>query len=211
MATGLRERKKEQTRQRIAETARDLFVERGFERVTVAEIARAAEVSEKTVFNYFPTKEDLFYWRMESFAEEMLETIRQREPGESILAAFRRFMLAQRGLLGKHDPEAREELTAITRIITQSPSLLAREERILAGYATALADLIAEETRAAPTDIEPRVAALAMMAVHRSLIDYTRGRILAGELTPRLTRDVRAQLRRACARLEHGLGDYAVR
>ena len=61
---GLRERKKQQTRELIAETARRLFTERGFERVTVAEIARAAEVSEQTVFNYFPTKEELVFWRL---------------------------------------------------------------------------------------------------------------------------------------------------
>ena len=53
---GLRERKKQQARELIAETARRLFVERGFEGVTVAEIAREADVAEKTVFNYFPTK-----------------------------------------------------------------------------------------------------------------------------------------------------------
>ena len=64
---GLRERKKQQTREAIAETARRLFSERGFERVNVAEIARAADVAEKTVFNYFPRKEDLVYWRLESF------------------------------------------------------------------------------------------------------------------------------------------------
>jgi AcrR family transcriptional regulator len=211
MGTGLRERKKEQTRQRIAETARELFLERGFDRVTVAEIARAAEVSDKTVFNYFPTKEDLFYWQMESFADEMLETVRTREPGESVLAAFRRFLLSRRGLLGQHDPDARERLTAITRMVTESPALLAREERILAGYTAALAGLIAGETGARPADVEPRVAATAMMGVHRSLIDYTRERILAGEFGPRLSRDVRAQLKKAFARLEHGLGDYAVR
>ena len=57
--TGLRERKKQQTRQLLAETARRLFAERGFENVSIVEIARAADVSEATVFNYFPTKEDL--------------------------------------------------------------------------------------------------------------------------------------------------------
>ncbi|TMM00918.1 MAG: helix-turn-helix transcriptional regulator, partial [Actinobacteria bacterium] len=56
---GLRERKKQRTRELIEATARQLFIERGFEAVPVAEIARAAEVSEATVFNYFPTKEDL--------------------------------------------------------------------------------------------------------------------------------------------------------
>jgi AcrR family transcriptional regulator len=211
MASGLRERKKEQTRQRIAETARELFLERGFDRVTVAEIARVAEVSDKTVFNYFPTKEDLFYWQMESFEDGMLATVRAREAGESVLEAFRRFLLSQRGLLGQHDPGAHERLRAITRMVTESPSLLAREERILAGYTAALAGLIAEETGARPNDIEPRVAATALMGVHRSLIDYTRQRILAGELGPRLTRDVRAQLKKGFARLEDGLGDYAVR
>src|SRR5215208_3669734 len=91
-APGLRERKKEQTRRHIAEVARRLFGERGFERVTIAEIARTAEVSEQTVFNYFRTKEDLVYWRLGSFEEELLATIREREPGESVLAAFGRFV-----------------------------------------------------------------------------------------------------------------------
>src|SRR3954463_10704149 len=120
---GLRERKKEQTRQHIADTARRLFLERGFDRVTVAQIARAADVSQKTVFNYFPTKEDLFYWRMETFEEDLLAAVRERAPGESALTAFGRFLLAQRGLLGKHEPEARDQLVRISRMIEASPAL----------------------------------------------------------------------------------------
>jgi AcrR family transcriptional regulator len=210
-ALGLRERKKQQTRELIAQTARRLFGERGFERVTVAEIARAADVSEKTVFNYFATKEDLVYWRLEAFEAELLATIRNREPGESVLAGFRRFLLAQRGLLGQHEPEARAELTALTRMITESPALLRREAEVMAGYTAALAALIAEETGAQPDDVRPRVAAHAMMGVHRALIDYTRGRILAGHAGPRIGREARAQAERALAMLEEGLGDYAVR
>src|SRR5436305_2265928 len=96
---GLRERKKQRTRELIEATARRLFAERGFEAVPVAEIARQAEVSEATVFNYFPTKEDLFYSRLEAFEEELLSTIRDRAPGESVISAFSRFVLTLRGLL----------------------------------------------------------------------------------------------------------------
>src|ERR671917_1375510 len=106
LVTGLRERKKQQTREHIAEAARALFTERGFTKVTVAEVARAADVSEQTVFNYFPRKEDLVYWRLGSFEEELLATNRDRPPGEPAPVAFRRFLLAQRGLLGEYDPEA---------------------------------------------------------------------------------------------------------
>ena len=96
---GLRERKKEQTRRLIAETARQLFSERGFEHVTIAEIAEAAEVAVQTVFNYFPTKEDLVYWRLASFEGELLAAVREREPDQSALEAFKTFLLAQQGLL----------------------------------------------------------------------------------------------------------------
>src|ERR671938_2178345 len=129
---GLREREKQETRQRIAETARRLFAERGFERVSVAEVAREADVSQQTVFNYFPTKEDLVFWRLGSFEDELLATIRDRDAGESILAAFGRFLLAQRGLLGQSNPEAREHLIAVSRMIEASPALRAREQQIFA-------------------------------------------------------------------------------
>ena len=208
---GLRERKKEQTRQLIAETARRLFGERGFERVTVAEIARAAEVSEQTVFNYFPTKEDLVYWRLQSFEDELLATIRDREPGEPALAAFRRFLLAQRGLLGKQDPQAREELAAVTRMITESPALLAREQHIFAGYTASLAALLAEESGADAADLRPAVAANAMMGIHRALVDFARRRVVEGARHPRLATEVRTRGQEALDLLAQGLGDYAIK
>jgi AcrR family transcriptional regulator len=208
---GLRERKKQQTRQLIAETARRLFSERGFEQVTVAEIARTAEVSEQTVFNYFPTKEDLVYWRMESFEEELLATIREREPGEPVLAAFRRFVLVPRGLLGRYDAGARERLAGLTRMIVSSPALLAREQQIFAGYTEALAALIADEAGAPAGDIQPWVAANALMGVHRVLVDHARTRVVDGARHPRLAREVRAEAERALALLEGGLGRYAVK
>jgi AcrR family transcriptional regulator len=208
---GLRERKKRQTRQVIAETARHLFGERGFDRVTVAEIARAAEVSEQTVFNYFPTKEDLVYWRLQSFEDELVATIREREPSESALAAFRRFLLAQRGLLGKQDPKAREELAGLTRMITESPALLAREQQIFAGYTATLAALLAEETAADAADLRPTVAANAMMGVHRALVAYARRRVVEGVRHPKLAAEVRARAEEALVLLDAGLEDYAVK
>ena len=210
-ASGLRERKKERTREQIAETARRLFVERGFERVTIAEIAREAEVSQQTVFNYFPTKEDLVYYRLEAFEAELLDAVRSRSPGEPALAAFARFVRAPRGLLARQDADARERLAAVSRMISESPALLAREQQIFAGYTASLAALLAEEHGAAATDVEAWVAASAMMSVHRSLVAHARRRVNDGVRHPRLAREVDAEADRALALLERGLGGYAVK
>jgi AcrR family transcriptional regulator len=212
---GLRARKKQQTRERIAAAARRLFFERGFASVTVAEVAREADVAEATVFNYFPRKEDLFYSRLEAFEDEMLAAIRDRGPGETILGAFRGFLLAQRGVLAARaagdEEEATEQLVAISKLITESPELLARERQVFARYADALADLIREETGAGPRDVTPRVVANAMLGLHRALIDYVRERALAGARAPQIGREVRAEARRACAQLERGLADFGAR
>jgi AcrR family transcriptional regulator len=208
---GLRERKKQRTRALIADTARRLFTERGFDTVTVTEIAHAAEVAQKTVFNHFPTKEDLVYWQLETFEDELLEAIRDREPGESVLAAFGRFVLVPRGLLAEQDPEAAEHLAALTRMITASPALLEREQQIFERYTASLAALIAEETAAEPDDIEPWVTARALIGVHRTLLDRTRRNVLAGRRGASLAAEIRSQAERAIARLERGLGDYAIK
>jgi AcrR family transcriptional regulator len=210
--TGLRERKKQQTRDLIAETARGLFAERGFEAVTVAEIARAADVSEKTVFNYFQTKEDLFYSRLEAFEEELLTAIRERAAGETVLGAFRRFVLDPGGVFAMQSGgDATERLRTITRVITQSPALLARERQVFARYTESLAALLAEETGAGTDDVEPRVVASALLGVHRSLIEFVRRRVAAGAGAPEIAAELPTQAERALALLEGGLGEFGIR
>lgn len=204
---GLRERKKEQTRQLIAETARQLFVERGFAQVTVAQIARAADVAEQTVYNYFPTKEDLVYWRLESFEEELLAAIRDRPAGEPVLAAFWQWMLRPHALL---DGEPiKEGLAAIGRVIAESPALRAREQQVFERYTESLAGLLAAETGADSDAIEPWVAANALMGLHRALVAHARRRILEGARNPALGRDLRARAEEARQMLAAGLGEYA--
>ena len=208
MAEGLRERKKQKTRQLIAETARRLFAEHGFERVTVTEIAAEAEVSPATVFNYFPTKEDLFYSRLEAFEDELLSAIRERAPGTSVLDAFGGFLLGQGGVLTMDAPDADEQLRTITRIITESPALLARERQVFDRYARALAVLLAEETGADAGDAVPQVVANALLGLHRALIDQVRRESLDGVPVVTIRRDVQAGAERAIAQLKQGLANY---
>jgi AcrR family transcriptional regulator len=209
---GLRERKKEATRRLIAGTARRLFAERGFDAVTVAEVARAADVAEKTVFNYFPTKEDLFYSDMEAFEERLLAAIRERPAGETVLDAFRRFFLSPQGVLALGDDrEATDRLRSVTRVITESPALLARERQVHARYTDTLAALLAEETGEEPGAVEPWVAAHALLGVHRALIEHVRRRVADGAGAPAIARELQAEGGKAVALLERGLAEYAPR
>ncbi|HZE31743.1 MAG TPA: TetR family transcriptional regulator [Actinoallomurus sp.] len=207
---GLRERKKEQTRQLIVDTAWRLFADRGFDDVTVTEIAREAQVAKATVFNYFPAKEDLFFPRLEDFGARMVEAVASRDDGETALAAFRRHLLGTGGLLDRveaGDAEALHRLRTVNRVIAASPALRAREREAIAACADALAALLTSETGAPAGDIGAQVAANALIGVHRALVDYVRSRVLADDRLTRLAADVREQATSAFAVLEHGLGD----
>src|ERR1700760_2152143 len=94
-AKGLRERKKEQTRAAIAHTAITLFLERGFEQVSIAEIAEAAGVAKQTVTNYFPNKEDLVLTAQDGLIPDLAGTVRGRAPGETPVAALHRFVRSE--------------------------------------------------------------------------------------------------------------------
>lgn len=186
-----------------------MFAERGFDAVSVASVARAADVSEVTVFNYFPTKEDLFFGGMAFFEEELLDAVRRRDRGESVLAAFRRTVLDAADRVTSR--QAGDAIARGAKVIGASPSLLAREREIVERYTRQLAELLAAETGAAKDDVEPLGAAGALMAVHGALVDYRRKRVLAGERATRLSRNYRSQAVAAFARLEMGLAAYAVK
>src|SRR4051794_10191745 len=95
--TGLRERKKQETRDRLAHIATLLFIERGFDNVTITEVAEAADVSKMTVTNYFPLKEDLVFDAHELVVDSLARTVRERLPGESALHGLRRAFLSALG------------------------------------------------------------------------------------------------------------------
>jgi AcrR family transcriptional regulator len=206
---GMRERKKQRTRDLIRETAVRLFMARGFDRVTVAEIAREADVSEATVFNHFPTKEDLVYGRMETFEQTLIDAVRNRQPGQSALGAYADFVFSIRGLMA--DDGGGEQIAAWARLVLESPALVSRENEVFAHHATALARLLAEETGAGPDDLTPWVAANTLIGLHRSLLGQVRREALAGRRNPALARSLRRQGKHALAVLERGLGDYAVK
>lgn len=199
-APGLRERKKQRTRAAIIGVAMDLFTARGFDRVTVAEIARIAEVSEATIFNYFRTKEDLVYSGLEDFWSRGLSAVADRGADETVLAAFRGFILSQRPAAPTAEQFTR--LAAITRMIVDSPALQAREREAYDTGAEALAQVIAGDRAPGTQD---RVAAYALVGVHRVILAYMREQVLAGVQGRLLTRRVTAEARRAFAVLEAGL------
>jgi AcrR family transcriptional regulator len=211
---GLRELKKEQTRQLIADTAWRLFSNRGFDQVTVAEIAREAQVAEATVFNYFSSKEDLFYWPLEAFGARLVETVAARPPGESAVAAFQRALLADGGLLAEAEggaARAAQRLRKVNRVIAESPALLAREQQASNRTAEALAAVLAADGGVPESDPIPLVVANALMGAQRAVLEYTRRRVLSGADLTGLAAEVRQHTVAAFALLEHGLRDYAVK
>jgi AcrR family transcriptional regulator len=204
-ATGLRERKKQQTRQRMINAALELFDARGFDRVPVAEVSRAAEVSEATVFNYFPTKEDLVYGSMEAFGATLLDAVRRRPAGTSVVAAFRDCVLQPRGALAADDPAVTERIARTARIIAGSGALQTREQQVVDRTTRNLAEIIADERRAPAHDIRPWVIANALVGVNRSMTRAIHQHALEGRSPRSIARSILRQGRKAFDMLEHGL------
>jgi AcrR family transcriptional regulator len=194
---GLRETKKKETRQEIADAAMRLFVTRGFDHVTVAEVAAAAGVSEKTVFNYFPTKEDLFFDEVPERSRRLRDAIANREPGESVVSALRRMQGTEMKRL------ASPGFAHFARVIEESRALQAKELEMMAVFVQTLADVLESE---GVDERDARIAAGLLVSIHRQMFRQARRQALAGKHGPAAARALRADLERAYELVEHGIG-----
>ncbi|MEU8900986.1 TetR/AcrR family transcriptional regulator [Nocardia sp. NPDC048505] len=205
---GLRARKKQQTRQHISDQATQLFLERGFDKVTIAEVAAAADVAKMTVTNYFPRKEDLALDLGEVFVEQLATIVRDRAPGESALTALRQEYLAA---VARQDPVVGFSGPVFARMIADSPALTARLREFHEDREAALARALAAETDAPAEEIAPRVAAALLAGVHRVLFAETMRRTLDGQSNDEIATALTEYTAAAFAALAPALADYAVR
>ncbi|GLY40563.1 TetR family transcriptional regulator [Amycolatopsis sp. NBRC 101858] len=201
---GLRERKKRATRQLISNVASGLFIQRGFEEVTVAEIAEAAGVSKMTVFNYFPRKEDLFLDRHADRLAELVELLRSRPAGVSAAAALRAH---QHSLLASGHPlsGAIAGGPGFWWVLTSSPALMARWYEQEREIADAFAEVFAEETGDA---FRSRMAAGLLTTAITSVFSHAMRRILAGDDVEVVRREQVAVIDQAFDLAEHGVGEF---
>ncbi|MFI6723225.1 TetR/AcrR family transcriptional regulator [Streptomyces sp. R-74717] len=205
----LRERKKLQTRHRLLTAATALFAERGFDKVSVAEIAEAAEVSKMTVFNYFAGKEDLVLAPMEEHIGDVARVVRDRGPGESAVAAVRRQFLTA---IEARDPSAglsdAPVVLGLRRLIQETPALLIRAHAFSMRSFDLLAEVLVEEGE------EPsiaRIAAAQLIVTRNALISANQMRLLAGESADAVAPDAVALAERGFDLLDKGLGGFATR
>jgi AcrR family transcriptional regulator len=153
---GLRERKKQKTRDTIIKVALELFAERGYEQTTIAEIADAAEVSPRTIFAYFPTKEDIVFCQMPEAQERLAQALRERPDGATALDALRDY------IAGSLDSDPNAVLRK--RILESDETLRGGERARLGPFEELMVEAIAEDLHAGPDDIRPQIVAAAAAA-----------------------------------------------
>lgn len=210
--TGLRERKKQRMYRTISETAISLFLRRGFDQVSVADVAAAAEVSKPTLFRYFPAKEDLVLHRFADHEDEAGRVVRDRPAGQSPLAALRQHFLMG---LERRDPVTglsdADGVLAFHRLLYGTPSLVARLFDYISRSEEALAAALAAAPAGGgePDDLSARLAAGQIIAVQRILAMDNWRRIDAGATADEVHPGAVAAADRAFAMLRSGLSPYA--
>ena len=205
-ANGLRERKKNASRLAISQIATKMFIDRGFENVTVVEVAAAADVSVATIFNYFPTKEDLFFDRELEIIEAHARFVRERKKSESITQALHRE--ARNAIATALPPLFNGNVGAFLATVDASPALRARVRLALEKTEATLAAAIADSTKAKDGDPKPRVVAAMMMAIERVLLEKVRGNIFRGDGIAMSKRSLLRECDVAFELMSAGVGAY---
>jgi AcrR family transcriptional regulator len=204
LVEGRRERKKRERRNAIAQHALALFAAEGFDNVTIREVAEAADVSEPTVFNYFPSKESLVFHQDQAREAAIIEAVRDRAHGTPVLAAFQACALAFL------DFEWPVTFVQFVRVVQSSPRLQQYRREVYARHAQALAACLRQED----PNLEAVTAAslaLGLMGVAVAASENLGQRVMAGQAPRRAARAVRAESERAFALLGRGLADFGVR
>ena len=202
---GLRESKKQETRQLISDHATRLFIAQGFEQTTIAEIAAAARVAKKTVTNYFARKEDLALDHQDAFIASLAHTVTARRDGESALTALRRAFADAAAVA---DPVAGFSGPAFARMIADSPTLSTCLRGLHDQREHALAQALAAAVDAPPDDITVRTAAGLLGAVHRILFQRIQDLTLAERPNDEIAETVAAEASRAFDMLQPALARY---
>jgi AcrR family transcriptional regulator len=200
VVASLRERKKAETRRRIADVATAMFITRGFDNVTITEIAESAGVAKMTVSNYFPRKEDIFFDRGPQARDLLTAAIRNRADGEPPLRALRSLFLdlaRQAHPLGGFQ----DRFPAFWRTVVDSPALRARARELAEELEHHLAQLLAETG----DDPHPVLTAAVVMAAYRSVYTTSVARMLVGDPTNEVTASHIAAVNDAFDSLETGL------
>ena len=210
---GLRETKKARTRLAISDAATRLFVERGFDNVPVAEVAAAADVSLKTVFNYFATKEDLFFDRADELADGLLRTITERPSGTTVAASLRALLADNMlpfpgaGWGRLRDPDGYEQVRAFIATEHDSPALRARRLVVSEEWVGRLAPVIAAELGLPAGDYRAEIYAAMVMGA-MGVRERTYSAALLERVTARtVERRVRAAVGEAFDRIERAFAE----
>jgi AcrR family transcriptional regulator len=159
--SGLRERKKQRTRETIVRVALELFAERGFDATTIADIAAAADIAPRTFFGYFPSKEEVVFHDFEGLFAGFSARLRHRAAEETAFDAMRAWLLLW---ISEQDPSLAANERVRHRLIDATPALAAHERANLARFERVLADAVADDLGAAADSLRPHLVAAAAVA-----------------------------------------------
>jgi AcrR family transcriptional regulator len=205
---GLRERKKRHTRQQISDVATTLFVVRGFDHVKVSEIADVVGVSEKTVYNYFPTKESLVFDRADEGIARLAAALREREAGESPAKAVLRALGEDLDELGELPEEVHMFMPVFAEMVASTPALRAAWLDLQGRLVAVATEELAARADVDPRDPEPLIAARATVGLLEVAYESRIRHIEAGLRGGELREAVLADLERAARLLDTGLWSF---